>query len=116
MIYFVRSGDYVKIGKTADNSMTRRLSGLQVGSPHELKIVGLFLDISGFTETGFHEMFDVYHHRGEWFRFSKEIKQFLEEIEENILNMHRWAAEEARRELRLVIDNTPSDKTQSDSV
>ena len=66
MVYFIQSGDAVKIGYTSFDDVKERMSHLQTGNPGELKTL-LFMDGSRKDEANFHEMFSIYRIRGEWF-------------------------------------------------
>ena len=68
IVYFVRSGDYVKIGHSRNFRI--RLSELQIGNPYGLEI--LWTEAGGPKEEGFwHHVFGHRYHRGEWFLFPK---------------------------------------------
>ena len=77
MIYFVKCGEYVKIGRTVD--MAHRLSGLQTGNPYELEVLKV-IDEGKYTESGLHERFKEYRVRGEWFTLNDEIKAFISSV------------------------------------
>jgi hypothetical protein len=69
-IYFVRSGDYVKIGRTEDR-LKSRLSQLQTGSPVILVLVAYIeLKDTSEAEKKFHEHFSEFWQAGEWFMIS----------------------------------------------
>ena len=71
IIYFVRCQDFVKVGEARDTQA--RLSGLQVGCPYELELIGT---IRGRFETEFsiHDTLAPYRVRGEWFRWCDEVR------------------------------------------
>lgn len=71
-IYFIRAGEFVKIGRTRD--VRRRIETLQIGNPHKLVLLGLV--IGWQNETEYHDRFCRSHFRGEWFRFTKDIQEF----------------------------------------
>ena len=60
--YFIRTGDYVKIGSS--NDPERRLKDLESSNPHPLSIEYIDED-----EVFWHRVFEHKHHRGEWFYF-----------------------------------------------
>ena len=65
-LYFIRQGDYVKIGVTGD--IDRRLKDLQSSNPNPLEL--LYRGIGeGSDEQMWHDVFEHRHHRGEWFKF-----------------------------------------------
>lgn len=79
MIYFILSSEInaVKIGFTTN--VEQRLSVLQTGSPHELKLVKV---ISGSPrkEKQLHKKFAEYNIRGEWFHWNDVIKNYVETL------------------------------------
>lgn len=77
-VYFVRADTLglIKIGH-ADCSRTR-LSGLQVGSPDKLTLLGFILsEDAEELERDIHRHFRSLHVRGEWFRASRELLEFI---------------------------------------
>ena len=78
MIYFIGQGDdYVKIGYTK-GSVAHRLTSIQTGNPHELKLL-LTLEGGRKAEYSYHSTFAPYHVRGEWYHLSKEIAAFIKQ-------------------------------------
>jgi hypothetical protein len=86
--YFITDGTgQVKIGRAA-NTLTR-LRQLQTGNPRQLR-VALALPLgyeflgnmkSGeWDEAALHRRFSRERVRGEWFRFSDDIKQFIADM------------------------------------
>lgn len=79
-VYFARSkqsGD-VKIGHTS-TSVAGRLKALQTGNPDELE-VHLIVDGWGPKEEAeLHQKFAEDNIRGEWFRYSDDIRYFVEQ-------------------------------------
>lgn len=78
--YFIQSQSapwLVKIGKTKSEPL-QRLSSLQTSSPSELKLV-LALQGLECVEPILHLAFREYHVRGEWFRPSKRLSDFVRE-------------------------------------
>ena len=75
MIYFIRqSNKFIKIGYSADPQS--RLKELQTGSPSKLHIQAV-IDGNTQTEKGLHEMFAHLRAKGEWFRYTDELKWFI---------------------------------------
>lgn len=68
-LYFIRSGEYVKIGRT--NNIRNRLSQLNAMNPHGVDLVHV-LEKEGYREKEMHEKFKDRHWRGEWFLLSDE--------------------------------------------
>ena len=79
MIYFIKTADrgFVKIGQARDPEA--RLKQLQTASPDELEIIATIPDYYGDTEKELHARFKDDRYRGEWFRYSREIRQYLVE-------------------------------------
>jgi len=76
--------DLVKIGKTTN--VSARLSTLQTGSPYELRLFAVFC---GKAECGNGELEESLHHsfahlriRGEWFKFTDEIRALKGALDE----------------------------------
>ncbi len=66
-VYFIRSGEYTKIGYTGD--LTHRLSTLQVGNPVQLEVVHTVLTrYAEQLEADLHAKFSDYRVTGEWFK------------------------------------------------
>lgn len=76
MIYFVRSGEFVKIGRCRCG-VKQRISKLQVGNPIELELIGL-ADGGSDDERGWHGRFDKLRVRGEWFRLDERLLRAIE--------------------------------------
>jgi len=57
MIYFIKCGEFVKIGCSSDPQ--QRLEGIRVGNPYELKIIGL-IDGGGEEEKRLHAAFEPF--------------------------------------------------------
>lgn len=88
-VYFVTDGEFVKIGIA--RLFAKRLSGLQTGSPRELKAlcVCMFDDFiwAQKYEKLLHDHFIDKHIRGEWFKIDEnDIKSAKEKFN---LTMHR---------------------------
>ena len=77
MIYFVRSGDFVKIGYTGSMDPKERVNDMQTGNPQKLEL--LFCVSGGYKREAFlHNYFFDYKSRGEWFRIDGKLKKHLE--------------------------------------
>jgi len=71
-VYFVRSGEYTKIGYT--NNLTKRLQCLQTGNPIQLILIYSTLTRYGKQlETDLHMMFADYSIRNEWFKLPDDF-------------------------------------------
>jgi len=71
--YFIQSGDFVKIGVSKDPK--HRLVQLQTANPNKLRLI----HTTSIPEAELHIMFNKYREKGEWFLFSQDIKDFIEE-------------------------------------
>mgnify|MGYP007071609562 CR=1 FL=1 len=81
MIYFIRSyNEFVKIGTSIDPE--DRKKGLQTANPKRLHVQAV-LEGSYKTEKGLHELFEKSRVRGEWFRYTEEIKWYIRAVREN---------------------------------
>ncbi len=85
-IYFVKSGDYVKIGNSSN--IKERLTDLQTGNPEPLELLYSY-PINNKRhkptniEDAHHYKFRKHHHCNEWFHLSNEIKNYIEKIKVN---------------------------------
>ena len=75
-IYFVRAGEFVKIGRAKDWKL--RIQTMQTGSPCVLQPL-LVLTGDDETENQLHFKFYRDKYRGEWFHNSEAIRKFIQE-------------------------------------
>ena len=77
MIYFIQCGDNgpIKIGYT-NNDVQTRMNQLQTGCPNKFRLLWVYTD-NYYTESQIHEMFTHERIRGEWFRPSTELLDFI---------------------------------------
>ena len=73
VVYFVRSGDSIKIGSASD--FKRRSSSLQTASPEPLNVLAI---VPGLDEYKIHQRFAHLRIRGEWFRAEPELLEFIQ--------------------------------------
>lgn len=73
-VYFIRGGDFVKIGWSGDPD--RRRDGLATGSPFELEVIGK-VPGSVLDERAFHAAFAHLRANGEWFAAKPELIAFM---------------------------------------
>lgn len=81
-VYFIRCGQFIKIGKSTD--FRKRFAALQIASPHDLTVVAFKACptyLLSQTEARFHRKFKRLHHRGEWFRLTPALERFLQTIQ-----------------------------------
>lgn len=79
-VYFIHApaADAVKIGRAADPH--RRLQILQVGSPHELRLIGWMATTPDERlERDLHGLFKADRIRGEWFTATVELLKFVQD-------------------------------------
>jgi hypothetical protein len=81
MIYFAGCGELVKIGTTAFSDAQPRISNLQTGNPEP---VVLLAQMAGgvAVEADLHRRFHALHVRGEWFRYSDDLRAFIADIDD----------------------------------
>lgn len=77
MIYFIenKNSEAIKIGYTG-NDINKRLSELQIATPEELKLIGV-MDGEIKEEKKLHLKFNELLIRGEWFKSTKELNNFI---------------------------------------
>lgn len=75
-VYVARGQGAVKIGVALNPEA--RISSLQTGSPHSLKLVAQ-LPGDRALEADLHSRFSAHRIRGEWFKISPEIRAFIAE-------------------------------------
>lgn len=73
--YFLECGEFIKIGFS--RNLKGRLDMLSCGNPYPIKLLAT---IRGWKhiETDLHERFASARHRGEWFRKTPELLDFVE--------------------------------------
>jgi hypothetical protein len=69
-LYFAHCDGYIKIGRSQEPMS--RISGMRVGSPHEIQLV-TWLEYAGDLENILHERYAESRHRGEWFRVTQPL-------------------------------------------
>ena len=82
MVYFIKQGDYVKIGFT--NRFKARLTQLQVSSPIKLEVLAI-IDGDKSDEQKFHEQFKHISSNGEWFMQCDELKSFIDLLDTSLM-------------------------------
>lgn len=75
-IYFIVSGDHVKIGYS--DKVEKRFRSLQTASPTPLTLLAEVPDKTKQDERQLHRRFVRYHAQGEWFTLSAEILAYVE--------------------------------------
>ena len=73
LVYFIRCGDFIKIGRSDSMQLSNRLSSLQIGNPYNLHIEAM---VPGGKELEYqlHQILKKRkrHTRGEWYKLSKK--------------------------------------------
>lgn len=72
MVYFISSGDYIKIGFTSNPDISIRLKNLQTANPHTLKVVWMIPDGSLELEKYLLSGLSEYIVQGEWLCITPE--------------------------------------------
>jgi hypothetical protein len=73
-VYFIRCGDFVKIGFSGD--VARRMVDIQVANPIALELLCV-LPVDRRGESQFHDRFQHLWVRGEWHHYGPELKYFI---------------------------------------
>lgn len=75
-VYFIRCGDFVKIGVAS--CVATRLRTIKAMNPRPVEVVHVVVGKQP-VEREFHLRFAAYRHLDEWFRIEGELADFLEE-------------------------------------
>jgi len=65
---------FVKVGRASD--VFRRIQDLQVCTPYPVRFLGL-LSTNQLDEAHYHELFEPYRERGEWFRLEGVVEETI---------------------------------------
>lgn len=76
-VYFIKSGEFVKIG--VSENIAKRMSEIQAHTPWPCEIVGVWQGKTKNEELQLHRQFRLLHRRGEWFHWDGAIEQFIKE-------------------------------------
>jgi hypothetical protein len=110
MIYFIRDGDAVKIGYAINPRS--RLTTLRTGNSRPISILGV-MDGSLDDEHRLHQRFTSEHIRGEWFKLTPQIIQFIEENCRPVIEVGRVDTSEAKTRLSRRGVAAPPPKTEA---
>lgn len=83
IVYFLRAGDFVKIGK-ATGSPTNRLSQLRTGCPFPIEVVAT-IDGGYAKERELHERFRHIRAHGEWFHATADLCAYIESLSKEVV-------------------------------
>lgn len=76
MIYFIKTGEYIKVGYTKDkNTFKVRLRSYQTSNPHEVEVLNLFEGCVSL-EKDIINYFIKFHKKGEWFNYAPTILDY----------------------------------------
>ncbi len=80
-VYFILAGDSgrVKIGYCQLGGHEERRANMQVGCPDTLRVLAVIEGKTQRDERLLHKKFKRLHIRGEWFRFTQEILDYMKE-------------------------------------
>lgn len=81
-VYFIKSGDFIKIGKSTDPN--ERLKHLQIGNPEKLKLIATSAVV---PEKSFHDMLSEHRVTGEWFKNNEEVSEVMEMYKSDHYNL-----------------------------
>jgi hypothetical protein len=70
--YFILNGSFVKIGSSTNPN--NRFKNIQSANVDKLKLIYT----TKISESELHEKFEEFRVKGEWFTYSKEIQEFIE--------------------------------------
>lgn len=73
-VYFVKCGEYIKIGYSTD--VEARITGMMCDNPNDLELLACFHG-NRITERILHESFSHCRHRNEWFHAGNDIYEFI---------------------------------------
>lgn len=93
MIYFIRNGNYIKIGVSVDP--WKRLASLQTGNPEPLELLAI-MPGSNDLEIGLHRAFGQFMKQGEWFQINDRLLTFIKIIKDTFPDSQRNLAQEEK--------------------
>lgn len=76
MIYFIKAGDFMKIGYTKNDTIDKRVASLQTGCPYKIEPV-LYIKGTIQDEKAHQDIHLEHHYRGEWYLYSGVRDHFL---------------------------------------
>ncbi len=78
IVYFIRRGNVIKIGKTTLGSLRSRQKSLQTANSSNLSLLGIMLETKDTQEKDVHRMFHYLRKSGEWFEETVGLIEFIE--------------------------------------
>jgi hypothetical protein len=79
VVYFITDGEFIKIGFSSKGA-DERMRSLATGSPRELTLL-MVVPGSRRVEKYFHQLFGQAHERGEWFRKTERLMDYINKID-----------------------------------
>ena len=76
-VYFVRCGEYIKIGYTSDPNT--RMSKFRTNNPYVCELVAIMKG-GRIREAEIQRQFSEHLHRGEWYRLHESIAVFIKDL------------------------------------
>ncbi len=80
-LYVMRLHDHVKIGLAVN--VRERVRELQIASPAPIRLMAKFACMNERHERALHARFGHLRRRGEWFRYTPEVRAFLDVLRAN---------------------------------
>lgn len=104
-VYFMQEEDEgnVKIGTTEKHPSSRR-AACQTGNPKKLEIIARVEAWGEFEEGRLHARFAAAHIRGEWFRPTKELMQFISAIKKEQIDEKQFYNTQGDIEWAITVD------------
>jgi len=91
-VYFIRDGEYMKIGYSTD--VQQRMKSLITANPRDIELIAVFPG-STKTERELHSAFAYCRHRGEWFHIDPKMYDIINVVREQINSvLSGWTAKE----------------------
>lgn len=105
-VYFVSGAEFVKIGFATD--LKQRLKELQIGCPHDLKIVAVIEGAAPSMERIVHAAFEESRVRGEWFKLDERLESLIAALNlgmqpknadalDRLMNPRRWTRKQRQK-------------------
>jgi hypothetical protein len=111
VVYFLRAGDYIKIGKATGHPRSR-IAQLQTGCPFKIDLVG-FIFGGRAREAKLHAQFSHLRTFGEWFLADAELERCIEALLDSQRERMIADIEAMRREIALLSE---IDRMQAETI
>lgn len=73
-VYFIQCGDFIKIGTAID--VGARIRSIRASNPHPIEVLRV-IPADDALEKDLHKRFAQSRHRGEWFKPSQDLADFI---------------------------------------